>query len=252
MYYVAKVHKNGNKLESVEICDTSDGIIDFILVEDLSDYKNFDIDGIDGTKVRVSKKALGSEYFNKILSKGKEDGTLPTISEKIHIPLIRISCDTRNISSSIQWYEKDYAYYIKDEDDDDDDVNGWFDCHELDIDLYAVINVKSCSVDLAIEMTMYNHEIDTQQEVRISSIDVSAEVIKSICDNHGDAFKLSKIINGYFYNIGTLIEEVSEGKVGLGGYISLDDDIRYCDFTDSIVTIKDRSNSSLSYLTNEG
>ena len=190
MYYVCKVHKNGEKLVAVEVCDTDDGIVDYIPINELHKYKDFNIDGINGTKVKVSKHALGDDYFKKEVLKQKLANTL---ASKL--------LEDEDVNEKI-YFSVGYVKYNAGEDTDEIMYNDTEWC-ELAFEFGILANFDSDnSVKLTVNPYLYDEEEETTFELEdFKVLDVSSESVKAFYSGFFDDVELYRAIKGYFRDL---------------------------------------------------
>lgn len=191
MYYVCNIHKLNSKLVAVDICDSTDGIVEYIPINKLKDYKHLEIDGVLNNKIKVSDIAKDFERkcYNKVM-KHILAGTFSDYDEhnKYYISLIDISFDYGDDTNKIKYNNNNWRY--------------------LYFELALVFNLYN---DNKVNLVSHIYVMDEEGsgsyiKEDFQVLDIPFEFIKILynCTNTNDTTLLLKVLCCYFHNLGGL------------------------------------------------
>lgn len=191
MYYVCNIHKLNSKIVAVEVCDSTDGIVEYIPINELKSYNHLEIDGVSNNKIKVSD--IAKDFERKCCSKVMKyilSGTFSDYDEhnKYYISLIDINFDYGHDTNKIKYNN-----------------NNW---SSLYFELALVFNLHNDNkVNLVSHIYVMDEE-DNGSYIRedFQVLDVSFEFIKALyhCINTNDITLLVKVLCCYFHNLGGL------------------------------------------------
>lgn len=191
MYYVCNIHELNSKIVAVEVCDSTDGIVEYIPINELKSYNHLEIDGVFNNKIKVSD--IAKDFERKCCSKVMKHILAGTFSDydehnKYYISLIDINFDYGHDTNKIKYNN-----------------NNW---SSLYFELALVFNLHNDNkVNLVSHIYVMDEE-DNGSYIRedFQVLDVSFEFIKALyhCINTNDITLLVKVLCCYFHNLGGL------------------------------------------------